>query len=61
MSTFAEIYAQIQPGLPTQQIDLGDNSATLTVAEATALIAAGVRFGEDDAVTIKDSAASLEG
>ncbi|MCR6499318.1 hypothetical protein MUO32_09770 [Shinella sp. CPCC 101442] len=60
MSTFAEICARIQSGLPSQEIDLGDNSATLTVAEAADLIAAGVRFGEDDTITIKDNTDNLE-
>lgn len=61
MSTFAEILSQIQSGLPSQEIDLGDDNATLTVVEAQQLIAAGVRFGDNDVITIQGSAASLEG
>ncbi|MGO4841547.1 hypothetical protein AB4144_55740, partial [Rhizobiaceae sp. 2RAB30] len=60
MSTFAEIYSKIVPGLPSQEMDLGDNKATLTVAEAQQLIDAGVRFAGGDVVTILDTAANLE-
>lgn len=59
MTTFAEIYSQIQPGL-SSQIDLADNSATFTVAQAAELIAAGVRFGANDVIIIKDEAGNLE-
>ncbi len=60
VSTFAEIYSKILPGLPSQEMDLGDNKATLTVAEAQQLIDAGVRFADGDVVTILDTAANLE-
>ncbi|WP_421590347.1 M10 family metallopeptidase C-terminal domain-containing protein [Shinella sp. M27] len=60
MSTFAEIQSKIQSGLPSQEIDLGDNKALLTVAEAAQLVAAGVHFAAGDAITILDAAENIE-
>lgn len=61
MSTFAEIWSRIQPGLPSQHINLADNRAQLSLAEAELLIAQGVTFASNDVIAIKDLAASIEG
>lgn len=61
MSTFAEIQSKIQPGLPSQEINLGDNRANLTIAQAELLISQGVVFANNDVITIKDMADTIEG
>ncbi|RFZ86160.1 hypothetical protein D0Y60_18390 [Shinella sp. WSJ-2] len=60
MTTFAEIEANIQPGLPSQIINLGDNRASLTIAQAELLVSQGVVFAGDDLISIKDLAGSIE-
>ncbi|MBD9375397.1 hypothetical protein IB238_22520 [Rhizobium sp. ARZ01] len=60
MSTFAEIQSKIQPGLPSQEINLGDNRASLTLAQAELLVSQGVVFAGNDVISIKDLAGSIE-
>lgn len=61
MSTFAEIQSKIQPGLPSQEVNLGDNRATLTIEQAELLVSQGVVFASNDVISIKDVADTIEG
>lgn len=61
MSTFAEIQSKIQPGLPSQEVNLGDNRASLTVAQAELLVSQGVVFASNDVISIKDVTDTIEG
>ncbi|MDO6965660.1 Ig-like domain-containing protein [Rhizobium alvei] len=59
MTTYAEIQALLSSTSSTT-IDLSDDYAYLTVAEAQALAAEGVSFAADDAVSILDTADTVE-
>ena len=61
MSTFAEIQSKIQQGLPSQEINLGDNRASLTIAQAELLVSQGVVFASNDMISVKDVADTIEG
>ncbi|AOF92477.1 hypothetical protein [Sinorhizobium sp. RAC02] len=61
MSTFAEIQSKIQPDLPSQEVNLGDNRASLTVAQAKLLVSQGVVFASNDVISIKDLTDTIEG
>jgi len=61
MSTFAEIQSKIQPGLASQEINLGDNRANLTIAQAELLVSQGVVFASNDVISVKDVADTIEG
>lgn len=61
MSTFADIQSKINSSLPSQEIDLGDNRASLTLAQAELLISQGVVFAGNDVISIKDLAGSIQG
>lgn len=60
MSTYADIQNLVQPS-GSQVVDLTDNVALLTVAQAQELISAGVRFAGGDVISILDTAENLEG
>lgn len=60
MSTFADIQSKINPSLPSQEIDLGDNQASLTLAQAELLVSQGVVFAGNDVISIKDAAGNIE-
>lgn len=59
MTSYADIVTRIPTSGP-KTIDLDDNKAKLTLAEAQALIALGVSFASDDAIEVSDVAEAIE-
>ncbi|MDH6269927.1 hypothetical protein M2360_005365, partial [Rhizobium sp. SG_E_25_P2] len=58
MTTYSEILSLVASS--GAAVDLSDNEASLTIAQAQALIAVGVVFAADDEITISDEADTIE-
>ena len=59
MSTYAEILDLIASS-SSRTIDLQDNRATLTLAQAQSLVAQGIVFASGDTIRVLDDAATIE-
>lgn len=57
MTTYSEIQTLLGSG---NSVDLPDNAAKLTLAQALTLAGNGVTFGEDDVITVSDTAENLK-
>jgi hypothetical protein len=58
MTTYSEIQTLLSSGT---SVDLPDDAAKITLAQALTLAGSGVTFGDDDVITVSDTAENLEG